>query len=99
MPLAPFTHIASYMDAIGHDPAMITTIQLTPQTRSRLAELKQSPRESYDEVLTKLLSLVPEGDQEGMYTQPFRVALLRSRLEIRDGRTLSHAELKRRLGL
>jgi len=87
------------MDAIDHGSAMITTIQLTPQTRSRLAELKQSPRESYDEVLTKLLALIPEGDEEGAYTQPFRVALLRSRLEIRDGRTLPHAQLKRRLGL
>jgi hypothetical protein len=92
-------HIASYMGAIECVSFVITTIQLTPQTRSRLAELKQSPRESYDEVLTKLLSLVPEGDEEGEYTQPFRVALLRARLEIREGRTLSHAQLKRRLGL
>jgi hypothetical protein len=84
---------------MGHASSLMTTIQLSPQTRSRLAELKQNPRESYDAVLTKLLSLVPEGDDEGAYTQPFRVALLRSRLHIRDGRTLSHAQLKRRLGL
>jgi hypothetical protein len=78
---------------------MITTIQLAAGTRSRLAGLKESPRETYDDVLNKLLSLVPEGDEEGSYTHAFRVGLLRARLEIRDGRTIDHAELKRRLNL
>ncbi len=82
-----------------HDLGMITTIQLSPETRSRLAELKQNPRESYDEVLNKLLALVPSGDEEGRYTQAFRVALLGARLDVRAGRTVSHAQLKRRLGL
>jgi len=41
---------------------MITTIQLAAATRERLALLKQSPRETYDEILNKLLDLVPTGD-------------------------------------
>ena len=78
---------------------MITTIQLAPATRSRLAGLKESPRETYDAVVNKLLSLVPEGDEEGPYTQAFRVSLLKARIEIHEGRTIEHARLKRRLNL
>jgi hypothetical protein len=78
---------------------MITTIQLAPATRERLALLKQSSRETYDELLNKLLDLVPTGDEEGTYRAAFRVGLLNARLDIRAGRTVGHAELKRRLGL
>ena len=78
---------------------MITTIQLTPETRERLARLKQSPRETYDELLNKLLDLVPIGDEEGTFRAAFRVGLLNARLDIRAGRTVGHEELKRRLRL
>lgn len=78
---------------------MITTIQLSPETRERLAELKQSPRETYDELLNKLLDLVPAGDEEGAYRAAFRVGLLNARLDTRAGRTVGHKELKRRLNL
>ena len=78
---------------------MATTIQLRDATKDRLARLKSSPRETYDEVLNKLMSLVPEGDEEGAYTEAFRIGLLRARLDIRAGRLTPHAEVKRRLGL
>ena len=78
---------------------MITTVQLTPATRSRLAALKGSPRETYDELLNKLMDLVPSGDAEGRYTAAFRVGLLNARLDILAGRVVKHEELKRRLGL
>ena len=50
-------------------------------------------------MITKLLSLVPEGDEEGRYTNAFRVGLLQARLDVKEGRVLSHEEVKRRLGL
>ena len=78
---------------------MITTIQLSPETRSRLADLKESPRETYDDVVNRLLALVPTGDEEGPYSQTFRVSLLKARLEIHQGRTIDHARLKRQLNL
>jgi hypothetical protein len=78
---------------------MVTTVQLAPGTRARLAALKESPRETYDEVLNKLLALVPAGDAEGRYTAAFRVGLLNARLDILGGRVVEHEELKRRLGL
>jgi len=80
-------------------PAMATTIQLSPQTRDKLTRLKSTPRETYDEVLSKLLALVPEGDEEGLYTQPFRVGLLSARLDLKEGRVVDHERVKRRLGL
>lgn len=78
---------------------MITTIQIAPGTRERLAALKTSRRETYDDLLNKLLALVPAGDNEGRYTDGFRVGLLNARLDIRAGRVLDHGQVKTRLGL
>jgi hypothetical protein len=77
----------------------VTTIQINSTTREKLAKLKSSSRETYDELINKLLALVPEGDEEGTYTHAFRLGLLQARLDIKEGRVLSHDELKRRLGL
>jgi len=78
---------------------MATTIQLSPETRNKLARLKSTSRETYDEVLNKLLALVPEGDEEGLYTQSFRVGLLRARLDLKEGRLVDHERVKKRLGV
>ncbi len=78
---------------------MITTIQLSSSTRQKLAALKTSPRETYDELLNKLITLVPEGDDEGLYTDSFRIGLLSARLDIRAGRTTPHDLVRKRLGL
>jgi len=77
----------------------ITTIQIDRETRDRLARLKSDSRETYDELLNKLLALVPEGDEEGTYSTAFRVGLLNARLDIRAGRTSEHAKVKKQLGL
>lgn len=76
-----------------------TTIQVTSATREKLAKLKASSRETYDELINKLMALVPEGDEEGRYAQAFRLGLLQARLDIKEGRILTHKEAKRRLGL
>jgi hypothetical protein len=78
---------------------MATTIQLREETRQKLARLKSTARETYDEVLNKLLALVPEGDEEGRYTQAFRVGLLEARLDIKEGRLVPLREAEKRLGL
>jgi predicted transcriptional regulator len=77
----------------------ITTIQVDASTRKKLTRLKSSPRETYDEVLNRLMALVPEGDEEGPYTDAFRMGLLEARLDIKDGRLVDHEEVKRRLAL
>ena len=76
-----------------------TSIQILPETREKLAHLKQSERETYDEVLNKLLELMPSGDEEGTYTNEFRVGLLNARLELKKGSTISHETVKQGLGL
>src|SRR2546423_13325770 len=77
----------------------VTTIQVTPATRQKLARLKSSSGETYDDLINKLLSLVPEGDEEGPYTHAFRLGLLQARLDVKERRGLTHEEVKRRLGL
>ena len=76
-----------------------TTIQVSPATRERLARLKSYPRETYDELLNKLLALIPEADEEGLYTHAFRVGLLDARLDIKEGRVTDHDRVKRELVL
>lgn len=75
----------------------ITTIQLDAKTRDRLARMKGN--QTYDELLNKLLALVPEGDDEGLYTDSFRMGLLQAQIEIKEGRLVPHAEVRRRFGL
>ena len=76
-----------------------TSIQILPRTRESLAHLKSSPRETYDEIINKLLEVVPEGDEEGKYTDDFRVGLLDSLIDLREGRSASHDDVKKRQGL
>lgn len=76
-----------------------TTIQIDSKTREGLARLKSSPRETYDELIQKLLSLIPEGDAEGRFRDAFRAGLLRARLDSVAGRTVPLADAKKRLGL
>lgn len=78
---------------------MATTIQVSPATRERLASLKGSPRETYDDLLNKLIALVPRGDDEGRYTDSFRVGLLSARLDVRTGRLTDLDSVKKRMGL
>jgi len=77
----------------------VTTIQINATTREKLAKLKSSSGETYDDLINKLLALVPEGDEEGPYKHAFRLGLLQARLDVKEGRVLAHDEVKRRLGL
>jgi hypothetical protein len=77
----------------------ITTIQIRASTREKLAKLKASSRQTYDDLIQKLMALVPEGDEEGRYAPAFRLGLLQARLDIKEGRVVPHEEAKRRLGL
>ena len=76
-----------------------TTIQIDISTREKLMHLKMNSRETYDEVLNRLMLLVPSGDEEGTYTDAFRMGLLLAKCDIMTGRLVDHSEVKRRLGL
>ncbi|MCI0503640.1 hypothetical protein L0Y65_02905 [Candidatus Micrarchaeota archaeon] len=76
-----------------------TTIQISEETREKLARLKSSARGTYDELLNALLDLVPDKDDEGEYTDDFKASLLRSLADLKHGRTYSAEDVRRRLGL
>ncbi len=76
-----------------------TSIQILPETREKLAKLKESQRQTYDEILNKLMELIPTGDDEGKYKDSFRLSLLNAKLELKRGETIPHKEVKRSLGL
>jgi predicted CopG family antitoxin len=75
-----------------------TTIQISTNIRNRLTELKDSPRQTYDEVLEKLIELVPKGDEEGEYKPAFRGSILRGLLDARHSKTTALAELEKQFG-
>lgn len=79
-------------------PMAYTTIQINAETRERLAKLKTN-RETYDDVIMALVSLVPEGDSEGKYTPEFKASLLRSMLDVKRGKTYSLEEVEKQLGV
>jgi len=64
-----------------------------------LARLKSSPRETYDELLRKLMALVPEGDEEGTYADAFRAGLLDAMRDVGEGRLVDHESVRKTLGL
>jgi len=76
-----------------------TTIQIYSETREKLSQLKNSQRETYDDIIKLLISLIPEGDDEGTYTPEFRASLLRSLIDVKRGKTYSMEEVEKRLGL
>jgi len=61
--------------------------------------MKANSRETYDDLLNKLMSLIPRGDEEGLYTDSFRIGLLSARLDLREGRLTEHDRVKKRLDL
>ena len=78
---------------------MQTTIQIDKETRDRLSGLKAAERDTYDDLLNKLMDLIPSGDDEGEYTDEFKASLMRGLSDIRHGRTVSISELKKRTGI
>lgn len=75
---------------------MATTIQLQPETKSRLDELKIHPRESYDETLNRLLDIAydPEPLSEETLQQ-----IEEGIADIRAGRLRSLEDIAQELGL
>ncbi len=76
-----------------------TTIQIGKDTKSKLESLKEYKRETFDEVIEKLLALVPEGDEEGKYTDEFRAGLLDSLFEAKSGKGIPLKQVEKELGL
>ena len=72
---------------------------MSEATKLRLEVLKEAGNMTYDKLIRALLSLIPEGDDEGKYTDEFKASFLVSSLDVAEGRVVSLDELKRNLAL
>jgi hypothetical protein len=75
---------------------MVTTIQLDRKTRDKLRDLKIHPRESYDDVVNRLLAM---RNEEGELSDATIRQIESSLRDIKAGRTLSMNELKRQMNI
>ncbi len=78
-----------------------TTIALQKSTLQKLLAFKEYSRESYDEVLNKLIAIVSmaKRDSEGELSAETRSGIIQARKGIASGRGIKTRELMARLGI
>ena len=75
---------------------MPTSIQVDKQTK-QLDKFKDHPRETYNEVISKMIRMIHEQTEE-LSPQTIK-NIEKSLAEIKAGKVLSHKDVKQRLGL
>lgn len=76
---------------------MVTSIQLQNKTKLKLDKLKVFPRESYDDVVNRLINVAQ--DDEGILSKKTIRDLEKSLAEVKTGKMIPHNEVKRKYGL
>lgn len=76
---------------------MVTTIQLDEKTKSKLTKLKNFPRESYDDVVKRLVTIATS-DSDVLSKNALR-DLQEAIDDVKKGRLLSHEHVKKKHGL
>ncbi len=71
----------------------ISTIQIKEETKKALQSMKLHPRETYEEVIERLIEDLSELDEKTM------VEIEEARKEIESGKFVTHEQLKKDLGL
>ena len=69
-----------------------TTIQINEEIRNRLTELKMSSRDTYNDVLERILEDFEELSEET------KLSIEESRKQIKEGKFKTHEEVKAQLG-
>jgi predicted transcriptional regulator len=77
----------------------VTTIKLGTQTKSALDQFREYKNESYDEVVSKLIHIVKNIDDEPPLSKQTIKEIERARAEIRAGNYYTEEEMAKRLGL
>ena len=77
----------------------VTTIKLGMQTKSALDHFRQYKNESYDEVVSKLIDIVENIDDEPPLSKQTIKDIEKARAEIRAGNYYTEKEMAKRLGL
>lgn len=76
---------------------MVTSIQLENKTKARLEKMKTFPKESYNDVVNRLLNVAE--DDEGVLSSQTIKNIEKSLAEIKAGKVISHKDVKQKLGL
>jgi len=76
---------------------MVTSIQLDNKTKSKLDKMKVFPRESYDDVVNRLINVAE--DDEGVLSEQTIKDLEEALDEVKSGKLLSHHTVKKKHGL
>lgn len=76
-----------------------TTILVHKETKERLAEMKDYGRESYEEVINKLITIYEKLKGEGKLTEETKKDIEIARKEIKKGEGISTKKLIAELGL
>lgn len=77
---------------------MPTTIQIEKEIKAHLDKLKNHPRETYNEVLARMIYTISQQNKEELSQQTIK-NIEKSLAEIKAGKVSSHKDVKRRLGL
>ncbi|MGB9003665.1 MAG: hypothetical protein WCC52_07665 [Nitrosotalea sp.] len=77
---------------------MPTSIQIEKEIKEHLDKLKNHPRETYNEVLARMIHIVSQQDKGELSQQTIK-NIEKSLAEIKAGKVYSHKDVKRRLGL
>lgn len=76
---------------------MVTSIQLENKTKSKLDKMKTFSKESYDDVVNRLIN-VAEDDEDVLSERTIK-DLEKALAQVKSGKLLSHSQVKRKHGL
>ncbi len=76
---------------------MVTSIQLANKTKSKLDKMKIFSKESYDDVVNRLINVAE--DDEGVLSERTIKDLEKALTQVKSGKLLSHSQVKKKLGL
>lgn len=77
---------------------MPTSIQLEKEIKEQLDKLKNHPRETYNDVIVRIIYFISQQNREELSSQTIK-NIEKSLSDIKAGRVSSHKNVKRRLGL
>jgi len=76
---------------------MVTSIQLENKTKSRLDKMKVFPKETYNDVVKRLINVAE--DDEGPLSEQTIKDLEEALAQVKKGKLLSHNKVKQKHGL
>ena len=76
-----------------------TSIQISPETRAKLGKFREYTRETYDEVLNKIMSIAELARDEGKLSDEILQDIAEAKKQYAGGKTFSTKEVLEKLGV